>query len=292
PWHKELIRRILANRLCKGELVHGRNRSVASGGNASAREAVPEHEWVVTPVPHLRIVSDQLWDRVRAARAKTRVKYGVQKVFSRGTEAERKQVGAVPVRSGAGSEHMLNQIARCGLCDGTLSLQPTKGVGRYYCNKHKRGVGCTNSRGVPADLLEDFVRQALHEKLTDQRNVDALSQVEKQELERWRTKHALKAAARASSEKEVKKLEALVERLKDAIENGQPVGDRLTQRTAELEALKAMLSAKPPQQLTRAAIAKRIDDALAPFERMMNDYKEAKGEIVTEARESLRALGI
>src|SRR5262249_31370448 len=158
-----------------------------SGGSAAAREAVDEAEWIVKQVPHLRIVSDQLWNRVRAARAKTLVKYGVPKTFAKGTEDERKRVGAVPGNPGVRSGQMLNQIARCGACGGTLSMQITGGTRRYYyCNKHKRGLGCTNGRGVPADLLEDFVRQALHEKLSDERNVDALFEVQKQEFERWR----------------------------------------------------------------------------------------------------------
>jgi hypothetical protein len=44
-------------------MIYGKHRSVVSGGSATAREDVPKHKWIVTKVPHLRIVSDQLWTR-------------------------------------------------------------------------------------------------------------------------------------------------------------------------------------------------------------------------------------
>jgi DNA invertase Pin-like site-specific DNA recombinase len=54
PWSKEQIRRVLANRLYKGEMVCGKYRSVVSGGKSNVREAVPETKWIVTKVSRLR----------------------------------------------------------------------------------------------------------------------------------------------------------------------------------------------------------------------------------------------
>ena len=260
PWSKEHVRRVVANRLCKGELVYGRYRSVVSGGSAAAREPVPEAQWIVKSVPHLRIVSDALWNRVRAARAKTTMKYGVPKVFAKGTDGERKHIGAVPVNLGFGSEHMLNQIARCGVCQGTLSLQPTKnGTGHYRCNKHKRGLGCTNSRGVPADLLEDFVRVGLHERLNDEKYIFELLDLVNRRAEKYNREHALTAGERASLEREVKKLQAAVEKLTDGVEAGQPVGDRLKQRTAELAEKRARLDATPVPKVKKATFFELLE---------------------------------
>jgi hypothetical protein len=123
----------------------------------------------------------------------------------------------------------------------------TGGSSRYYCNTRKRTGTCANGRGVPADLLEDFVQEALHEKMTDPKHVDALMEVLRQEGDRWRNERALKRGARVSLEREVTRLEAVIGRLKDAIEKGEPVGDRLKQRAAEPEGLKAKSSVKPPR---------------------------------------------
>jgi site-specific DNA recombinase len=279
PWSKEQVRRVVANRIYAGVMVYGKWRSVASGGKANARELVPEAKWVVKEVPHLRVVSDQLWNRVRAARAKSLVKYGVPKVFARGTEEERKQVGAVPVNLGAGSEHLLNQIARCGACRGTMSLQRTA----YRCNKHKRGMGCTNNRGVPADLLEDFVRQAVHKKLNDKKYIFQLLELTNRRAEKWNSDHALKAGERASLERQRKEKERAVERLLDQIEKGQPVGERLKQRQAELTEVTAKLNATPVQKVKKASFFELLE-------------KKAVGLLslggVDQVRDALRTLGV
>jgi hypothetical protein len=199
--------------------------------------------------------------------------------FAKGTEDERKQVGTVPVNLGMGSEHLLNQSARCGLCSGTLSLMKAS----YRCNKRKRGLGCTNNRGVPADLLEDFVRQALHEKLNDERYVLQLLELTNRRAEKWNREHTLKAGARAALEREVKKLEATVERLNDAVEAGQPVGERLKLRVAELAGKRASLEATPVQKVKRASFFQMLE-------------QKAIGLIslggADQVRDALRTLGV
>jgi hypothetical protein len=82
----------------------------------------------------------------------------------------------------------------------------------YRCNKHKRGLECTNNRGVPADLLEDFVRQSVHGKLNDERYTLHLLELTNRRAEAWNREHALKAGERASLEREQKKLQTVVER--------------------------------------------------------------------------------
>src|SRR3989442_5442942 len=63
---------------------------------------------------------------------------------------------------------------------------------------------------------------------------------------------------RANLEAEAAKLEAAVERLTDAVEAGQPVGDRLKLRTSELEAVKAKLAEPVALDLNRDVIAERL----------------------------------
>jgi len=51
---------------------------------------------------------------------------------------------------------------------------------------------------------------------------------------------------RERAERQIAALEAMIARLTDSIEQGQPAGDRLKQRRAELEALRATLAVPPP----------------------------------------------
>jgi hypothetical protein len=59
-WSKENVRNLLGNRLYIGMLVWGRTRSRDYHGQTGVRTVAPESEWVVQPMPHLRIVSDEL----------------------------------------------------------------------------------------------------------------------------------------------------------------------------------------------------------------------------------------
>src|SRR5207245_5876485 len=136
------------------------------------------------------------------------------------------------------------------------------------------------------------VRDAVHEALEDPANVDALMQTLKLQGERWLRERGDKRGAGSATGKEVAKLKLVVERLEDAIERGQPVGERLKLRTAELARLEAKLAEPPPPKLTRAQLVERIDKSLSPLERMMRDYNEAKAEDAQQVREALRALGV
>jgi len=83
--------------------------------------------------------------------------------------------------------------------------------------------------------LDEAVRGQIDQMLTDEERVWQLC-VER--TERWKREHARPAAERANLEREVTKLETIVARLTDAIENGEPVGTRLKERAAELAGLK------------------------------------------------------
>ena len=61
--------------------------------------------------------------------------------------------------------------------------------------------------------------------------------------ERWRREQALTVDTRRNLEREEKKLVKKIENLTAAIEDGQPVGNALKQRQAELDMLRARLAA-------------------------------------------------
>jgi hypothetical protein len=74
-WTKDIVNRMLRNELYRGVAAFGMTRSVDRAGQAGRRERVRPDEWVRADVPHLRLVSDDLWARVQARKAKTRAHY-------------------------------------------------------------------------------------------------------------------------------------------------------------------------------------------------------------------------
>jgi len=285
-WSKEAVKRILCREIYRGWVHWGKSqRHVVrseSGRKIYARSAVPKAEWVREFRPELRIVSDELWDRVRRRKAKTLKLYGNTATLEKGD-------------SGVNiSTSMLGSIAKCGVCKGSLALFKDRGKAHYRCRTRYRKHTCSNAGGVPAKILEQAVRSAVREALRDPKNIAALEQTLKAQGERWLRERAdaKQGAHGPSLEQEAKKLRLVVERLIDAVERGRPVDKRLEQRQAELTALEAKLNAPAPPTLTRAQITAKINEALEPLERMKRDYREAKTVQAQEVRDALRALGI
>jgi site-specific DNA recombinase len=238
-WSKENVRNILNNRLYVGELIWGRTQGYSRGGRTGLRRLAPESEWVVTPMPHLRIVDDGRWARVRERKAAALARYGGDRL--------------IPRHLGAASEHMLNAIAKCGLCGRSLLYMRRNNRSRmYYCSTVLRKGACANRRGVPMDLLEEFVKETIHEL-----DADALWPAFEARAKDWNREHALKKDERAGLEREAKRLAAAVERLKDAIERGEDVGDRLRKRQQELADVRAKL-AEPLLTLNRGTFQRGL----------------------------------
>src|SRR2546426_1106611 len=179
----------------------------------------------------------------------------------------------------------VNSIAKCGACGGSLLYLNKNPKSRlYYCERrHRRGrAACSNSRGGSMRLLEDFVRSSLHEMLADDERIFELTELLNERIERWNREHALKNGAREALAKEGSKLETAAARLTDAIESGQPVGDRLKQRQAERTAATAKLEATPLPRLTKRTLMDKIGTTIGPL--VMGS--------ATQVRECLRKLGV
>ena len=133
---------ILHNELYRGVLVFGRQTWVKDRrtGRRHARDGDPS-EIIRTPVPHLRIVSDRLWRRVRKAHT------------ALAREAEEGSHRTVRPK------HLLSGLMRCGACGGPL-IRSGSGV-RFICSwRRERGV-CANGRSVPGLLVEAAYAEGL-----------------------------------------------------------------------------------------------------------------------------------
>jgi len=236
-WSKNLVADVLANETYKGVVVYGKTRSVDRGGSAGKRVSVPAAEWERTDAPGLRIVSDELWDRVAKRKAAARSQYL--------RDGKGRLLGKP---EGAGDLHLLNTIARCGGCGGPLSVMK-EGEGRrlfYYCTARLHRGACDVGRGVPAVELDEAVRESLHFMLMgDQGAVADLMEARVAELRR---QHEAQARERGNAEAEAQRLEAEIARLVSAVAAGgsADIVTAINQRRVKVEELRARPAAPPP----------------------------------------------
>jgi len=75
---------------------------------------------------------------------------------------------------------------------------------------------------------------------------DKVMELFEEQVQVWREQRSAAVADRKAQEKDVKKLEAIIARRTDAVEQGQPVGMRLKQRQQELDDLKWRMEQPEP----------------------------------------------
>ena len=150
---------ILHNELYIGKRIWNRQRMVRRPGTKQRISRLnPESEWKIIDVPHLRIVSDELWTKVRA------------RVTALDAVTEAKRADDPNGLSGAHAArrptYLLTGLVRCGCCGGTMNIAASQPK-RYYCaNSREKGKSvCAGIPGIPKDRLEQHVLNGIRTEL-------------------------------------------------------------------------------------------------------------------------------
>ena len=183
---------ILNNPLYKGQVVWGRSKWTRSATDSNDRrvETVDATEWVVTKDESLRIVPDDLWDKVRAVQTATNPR----------REAVGK--GIAKKASGHGSKYWLGTLLVCGECGSNYI-----GYGRrdYVCPAHTAGH-CGNDLRFRRDDAHIAVFDLLREQVPSESAIARGKKYNKAVLkEREQQEHA--AAKDAESGVDVSRLD-------------------------------------------------------------------------------------
>jgi site-specific DNA recombinase len=247
---------ILRNEIYAGRLIWNRMRFVrdpATGKRVSRLN--PEAAWIRTDVPDLRVVDDNLWQRVVVRLVGVREASGANDPDRpRFWETRR-------------SSYILTHKVFCGTCGGAMT-----NVGRDYlaCTTARKQGACTNGRGIRRQTLESLILDALRHRLMAPELVATFVDAF---ISEWNRSVAETSSGRDDAARELARVERKLTGLIDAIAEGfrakglQGQLDELETRRASLT---ARLEAQPPTpprlhpnltQVYRDKIA-RLHDAL------------------------------
>ena len=155
-WAPSSVWAVLRRPLYRGEVVWGRTKKRDRWGQKN-RSQRAEEDWVRVDVPHLRIVSERLWQAAQARRREARSSYL--------TSTHGEQFGRPPDHRE--SKYLLTGFTRCGTCGGSLivgSRSHRKHRAFFYecASFHRRGPQvCANSLNVPLALADDTILDEL-----------------------------------------------------------------------------------------------------------------------------------
>lgn len=141
---------ILRNEIYIGRLIYNKRVTLRDPLTGKKRyKPQPKETWTRVEVPHLRIVSDELWQAVRDRMDKV----------SRPNPSKRK----LPLNMVVHNQHALTGWVRCGVCGGGKTIA---NASRYVCSNNRFERVCRNSRGTREPVLLDAVFAALLDRLS------------------------------------------------------------------------------------------------------------------------------
>ena len=145
---------ILNNELYIGNLVWNRQRFVKDPetGKRQARPNPPE-AWVTEDVPHLRIIDDAQWQRVKIRQGAIR-----EDILA----AREDDTSAPKAELGRRARHLFSGTLECGCCGSNYIMISDS---RYGCAAARNSGTCTNRKTIKRDDVEARVLSGLKDKL-------------------------------------------------------------------------------------------------------------------------------
>lgn len=284
-WAPSAIREMLYRPVYRGEMVWGKLQKVARRGTRKQIRR-DRDEWLTVPVPELRIISDELWQRVKA-RLDERAA-----IFPR---LGKKLCGRP--RFSDESAYLLVGFARCAVCGGAvgtdLRAHGSNGhrthVPHYGCLDHKRrgDAVCTNAVGLRQDILDRAILSAITETLRPELLASAFQRAFAK-LAHARSHYA---SRRGQIERELTEVQRRIDRLLDVLTDGALPADEIKARLGAEKTRKTKLTAELERLDKLAAIASVDPDQLKQRVQMrVTDVTAALGRQTVQARQMLRKL--
>ena len=220
-------------------------------------------------MPELRIIEEDLWERVRTRQGTLKSK-----------------ITEIPVWDRRRPKFLFSGLMACACCGGGFSKVSKDAFG-CYAARNKGAAVCTNMATIRREVLEQSVLEALEHHLMDEEAVRIFC--EEYAAERNRLQ-ARADAGRSGLEKELRQVTGDHKKLVDAIIAGVPaeqVKDRMIALDARRKELEVVMSAAPAPDPLRfhssmaAAYRKRVGQ-------LVRGLSEPEGQ--EEAKEALRAL--
>jgi site-specific DNA recombinase len=226
---------ILNNELYVGRLVWNRLRYIKDPDTGKRVSRLnPEEKLVTKDVPDLRIVPQELWERVKVR----------QDSVALGKSTKNQEVGFWDRRR---PRYLLSGLVKCAECgSGYAKISQS----HFGCAGARNKGTCNNRKSVRRDILEETVLRGLQDRLMTEEHLDLFCKEYTKEL------NASRAAARTTHHQQVARLSRItheLDRLIDALIEGVPaerVKTRMHALEVEKSELELIIEAEPAETLT------------------------------------------
>jgi site-specific DNA recombinase len=269
---------ILNNELYLGRLVWNRQRFIKdpATGKRQARPNPPE-AWIIEDVPHLRIVDDALWHRVKLRQGAIR-----EDMFAARQEGPNESNAFSVARR---PSHLLSGLLKCGCCGARYTLMNKV---KYGCSAARNRGTCDNRTLIHREEVERRVLDGLRDKLM---HPALLAEFIAEYHREWNLSRKDEDTARATAAAELRQVTQKIDQIIVAITDGMYHAS-MKEKMDVLEVQKAELQARLGQFASNAEPL-RLHPGLADLYRQkITSLSASLNEDATraEASELLRGL--
>lgn len=269
---------LLNNLLYKGQYIWNRARWEKHPLTKKTKRTLRDRsEWIITPVPHLRIIDEVLWDRVKSRQEEVR----------HHNAATRKALRLAPTTStGRGPKYLFSSLLVCAQCGNKFVIvDPT----RYGCSGWKyRGLTvCKNTIMAPRKLIESILLEAVQRDLFNEENFKMFKQeVMRLLTERSRTQGHDHKRARHRLEQVERELVNIMDAIKHGILTPTTKAE-LQKAEAERNRLEAEIKAHISNSDNLSLLLPNLKER---FEKVVSTLANLKDHHVDKARAILKNL--
>jgi site-specific DNA recombinase len=153
-WFPSAIREICRNEIYHGVRVWNRTQFVFNSAEGTRRKRKrPPSEWVRIEVPSLRIISDEVWEKVQTVNQR-----GRDKTYGR-------RLGGM-TRTESSRNYVFSGLLTCGVCGGPFTVVGGKPPRVFYgCRNHRYRCSCPARATIQRDYLEQQLIAAISANL-------------------------------------------------------------------------------------------------------------------------------
>jgi site-specific DNA recombinase len=286
-WAPSAIREMLHRPLYRGEVVWNRSQKIVKGGTKKQRKR-PESEWLTFTAPELRIIPEDLWQRVKARLAERAT------LFPR-SQTTRKLIGRPRYQDE--SAYLLVGFVRCSVCGGPVGTESrahgSNGtrqlVPHYACldNRRRGKAICANPVALRQEILDRKILGAIAEVLQP----EVLERAVEKALAKLSYARSHHASRRTQVERELEDVQRKLDRLVDALADGSLPADEIKGRLGAEKVRKTTLQAELTKLERLGGIASLdIGHLKSTLRERISDVTDLLGRHTAQARQMLRKL--
>ncbi|MGY3484004.1 site-specific DNA recombinase [Bradyrhizobium sp. USDA 4011] len=276
---------VLGNSIYRGLMTWNRTTKTTDRNPETGRRGTivnPRSEWKTVSVPHLRIVSDELHERVQSIRVR------------RSCDGPRSGSGALAgARAARMPRHVLSGLIKCACCGaGLQSIGKHGGRTRLMCSSHRENGSCQNAKAVYLDDILGRVSSGLREHLANPILIEAF--VTEYNAER-RKLTAAATSARPALERRLADIERQITNMVEVVAGGGGAVSALVAKLTALEVEQKQVAAKLASIPTNNVIAlhpRAIDRYHGVLDKLGVELAKASPEEITILRSLISSVTV